>query len=675
MIRIKSWEFVRRAWFMSALRAWLVAIALWVGLSVLPPALRAANNDDSALIEARQRVEELLARKARDPGSVPDLLLTPAYINLGWAAQRFAQTSNDAGFYAESAKAFEHALAADGFPSKELRIKTKAALADSTRGWANATKDPARYDRAITLYREIGASLRAQESPADPETLAENRIGLALALRGRSEIGEELAGYKRESRDAMRDAFELIASAEKPCATFRCREVRAVIVPILPYWEINDGVDAGDADLIRMGISRFNCESGCAADSLFLIAWGRKNIGRLEKSMIELKAADGILAELEGLGPRSRGDRLFERANIAYLEYTLEGDADRLEIAIDRIDQALDIFRSAGEDERARYAAEDKAHYLIERHRLLGSAEDKQALPNSSDAQEPEGVCDELADQGSVQDILDKYQTELIEACAEGGNAQAQVSLGFGYAAGKKLQRDFSRARVWLEKATQQKVPLAQFMLGSMYFLGTGVTKDLDEAIRLYRLAADQKYADAQFALGEMYDQGLGLAANSAEAINLFELAANQGQPHAQFRLAQKFERGEGKPQDFAQAARWYRAAADQGHAMAMTELGGIYQMGHLGEPDYAAALKWYRMAAEKGEIHAQLALGSMYTGGDGVPVDYIEAMKWFIIFEADSGLEAGAKDAVANQLSEEDFALAERRAQDWLAQHPRPQD
>ena len=148
------------------------------------------------------------------------------------------------------------------------------------------------------------------------------------------------------------------------------------------------------------------------------------------------------------------------------------------------------------------------------------------------------------------------------------------------------------------------------------------------------RVLAEQGDAEAH-TLGGMYQFGRGVAEDDAEAVRWFRRAADQGHAFAQFNLATMSATGEGVPQDEAEAGRWFRLAADQGNPT------------------------------------ARFRLGRMYANGRGVPQDDVEAHMWFSLAIAhysggDPERFEQARNEVAERMSADQIAEAQRRAQEW---------
>jgi uncharacterized protein len=131
---------------------------------------------------------------------------------------------------------------------------------------------------------------------------------------------------------------------------------------------------------------------------------------------------------------------------------------------------------------------------------------------------------------------------------------------------------------------------------------------------------------------------------------------------------------------DYAEAVDWLRKAADLGHAVAQCNLGFAYTNGRGVDKDDAQAVLWYRKAAEQGQADAQRSLGEMCAKGLGVSQDYIEAYKWTNLAalrafqSADQKQFADERDNLAKRMSLAQVAEAQKRADEWLAAHEKPQ-
>jgi len=101
-----------------------------------------------------------------------------------------------------------------------------------------------------------------------------------------------------------------------------------------------------------------------------------------------------------------------------------------------------------------------------------------------------------------------------------------------------------------------------------------------------------------------------------------------------------------------------------------------MYNNGEGVTQDYAEAVRWYRLAADRGDAVAQHNLGLMYKLGQGVTQDYVVAHMWLNLATAQQAGEdrkqsAGARDRVAEEMTSDQIAEAQRRAREWT---PSPQ-
>ena len=88
---------------------------------------------------------------------------------------------------------------------------------------------------------------------------------------------------------------------------------------------------------------------------------------------------------------------------------------------------------------------------------------------------------------------------------------------------------------------------------------------------------------------------------------------------------------------------------------------------------DEATATKWFRKAAENGYGEAQHLIGTMYSFGHGLPRDFVLAYMWNNLPAAQGGAEAAKfRDVIAEAMTAQQIAEAQKLASDWLAAHPK---
>ena len=170
---------------------------------------------------------------------------------------------------------------------------------------------------------------------------------------------------------------------------------------------------------------------------------------------------------------------------------------------------------------------------------------------------------------------------------------------------------------------------------------------------------------------------GATVYAQDEQALAELRARAAAGDAEAQVALGFRHVNGEGVPQDDVEAVRWFRLAVEQGLASAQGAIGAMYSDGRGVPQDHAEAVRWFRLAAEQGEASAQVNLGVRYHRGEGVPQDYIQAHMWANLAASrltgeDRELAVKNRDLVANQMTRDQIAEAQRLARDWDAVHPR---
>jgi hypothetical protein len=123
---------------------------------------------------------------------------------------------------------------------------------------------------------------------------------------------------------------------------------------------------------------------------------------------------------------------------------------------------------------------------------------------------------------------------------------------------------------------------------------------------------------------------------------------------------------------DYDTALREWRPLAEQGNPGAQLNLGFMYDNGYGVPQNYKEAIKWYRKAAEQGNDRAQYNLGLMYDSGYGVPQDYVQAHMWYnIAGVAGESAAVSYRDFVAQGMTPDQVAEAQRLAREWIGEHP----
>ncbi|MBH1971825.1 sel1 repeat family protein [Moraxellaceae bacterium AER2_44_116] len=139
-------------------------------------------------------------------------------------------------------------------------------------------------------------------------------------------------------------------------------------------------------------------------------------------------------------------------------------------------------------------------------------------------------------DEGIVAYQKGDYVSALREfnSSARLGNVAAQYNLGFMYAKGRGVEKNYSEAFFWFLRAAKNGDSESQYHLAGMYENGLGVAQDYYQAAKWYRKAAEQGEAHAQLTLGGLYGIGLGAPQSYKQAYAWFNLAAIQGNESAE---------------------------------------------------------------------------------------------------------------------------------------------
>jgi uncharacterized protein len=224
-------------------------------------------------------------------------------------------------------------------------------------------------------------------------------------------------------------------------------------------------------------------------------------------------------------------------------------------------------------------------------------------------------------------------------------------------------------ARTWWSMRVRFTVAVALVAMAAGFALG------------VYRHSIREAFVDSAVAVGlaSPADEA-GTAeiafqrADYGKALKLARPLAEAGDARAEAIVGSAYYRGRGVAQSDSEAAKWFRLAADQGNAVARFTLGVMYGEGRGVPQDYAEAARWYRLAAEQGDAQAQYNLGLAYARGEGVTQDAVDAHMWFNLAAArfpanDTRNRTAAvknRDTVANEMSSEQLAEAQKRAREW---------
>ncbi len=179
-------------------------------------------------------------------------------------------------------------------------------------------------------------------------------------------------------------------------------------------------------------------------------------------------------------------------------------------------------------------------------------------------------------------------------ADADPNSVKLKSLLGAAYVGAK----DYMSAQRSLTAAAGY--PDAQVNLGFMFANGSGVVKDYFRAVDYFNKAAVANYPIAVTDLGSMYSNGWGVPQDSAKALALYEKGIELGNPFALSQAGVMCFNGKGTPRDYVAAEQYFLQAASLHDGYAMKFLAVLYVHGLVGPTDAARADQFRLRAAQE---------------------------------------------------------------------------
>lgn len=249
-----------------------------------------------------------------------------------------------------------------------------------------------------------------------------------------------------------------------------------------------------------------------------------------------------------------------------------------------------------------------------------------------------------LTDLGVVTGKSDAVTAfKWYESGVDSGSLLALTATADALLKGRGTERDFAKARIYLE-AAQSRLGQVAFGIENR-FLSEPRSREQSVAVsdRLSRRVADS-VAQANLLFGQVLWEGQGGISDRKRALPALESAAQAGMIYAPLLVATALEKGDGIKADEAQALIWYQRAAQQGNPMAALMVGRYARDGRGGkQPNPAASLQWLEFAAQKNLSEAMVDIGTIHATGKGVPRDGVKAADWY-----QKAAKAGNRDAMA---------------------------
>ena len=128
-----------------------------------------------------------------------------------------------------------------------------------------------------------------------------------------------------------------------------------------------------------------------------------------------------------------------------------------------------------------------------------------------------------------------------LRKAADRGDADAMSEIGYDCVSGHGVNKDWTKAKEWWERASDCGHAHATYKLALCYryeLYGVGVETNEARAIELYTKAAEMGSGLAAHALGRIYELGpCGVAVNKMEALKWYRVAVERGDTIAQRRV------------------------------------------------------------------------------------------------------------------------------------------
>lgn len=144
-------------------------------------------------------------------------------------------------------------------------------------------------------------------------------------------------------------------------------------------------------------------------------------------------------------------------------------------------------------------------------------------------------------------------ETKALIVKAEAGDAEAQIQVALAYDVGKGAPQDRSNAMKWYRVAAEGGNVEAQNSLGSMFQEG----KEYRDALFWYEKAASQGHAQATNSAAYLYDTGLGTPQDRHKGFELYSRAADLGWAEAMWNIANMYGAGQLGKVDERMACVW----------------------------------------------------------------------------------------------------------------------
>jgi hypothetical protein len=219
------------------------------------------------------------------------------------------------------------------------------------------------------------------------------------------------------------------------------------------------------------------------------------------------------------------------------------------------------------------------------------------------------------------------------------------ANLGNMYLNGWAVERDYSIARQWIEKAVDLGNAYACSCMGRIYEYGYGVDPDIVEAYKWYLKGAEKGDSNCQHAVAYLLRNGKGCEKDLAASAEWYIKAIENGQEDDWYSLGSVLY----DLKQYEEAVRSFEKAYLNKYSGAATFLGYCYEKGHGVGTDLSKARRLYEEDAEAGYADGYYYLGRLYEGGNFMSVSSVrEGKKAFKMIKEiyEKGAKAGSTKA-----------------------------
>jgi TPR repeat protein len=215
-----------------------------------------------------------------------------------------------------------------------------------------------------------------------------------------------------------------------------------------------------------------------------------------------------------------------------------------------------------------------------------------------------------------------------LEKASNRNHAPSLAGLGFMYYNGFEFEKNLPKARELYERSAEAGAHQGLNNLAHLYRYGiAGIKKDQDEAIELLKAAAHKGNEFAVYTLTSMYRGNELGAINMEKSVSWIQFGVKRNYPTSHCDLGYLHEHGVFLKKDPQKAVIHYEKAILLGSADALSNLGYMYLMGNDVNQDYQKALTLFTKAVDKGSVPGMMNLAVMKYSGLGCEKDLKETL------------------------------------------------